>query len=278
MSKKTETIEIRVSPEMKSALAETSSQADKSMSAYLRELVEDATKGGVSPSHTGDAAMAKTFPKPLTTFSIAALPVLCAAGLYLVGSTTSLTASPEFRMMFAEMDADNSGQISQAEFAQFYAAEMPPVENVPVPAACAEIGFDPNAADQASTSEEFGYYDTNADARVTYEELSAVLQRERVEMFLDVDANADGRVTVEELTTVEGEWSVEEEPDPKEAACFNALDAELEKLFPEDDMVDLAELDFTEEEIDPTTEARLFIAEFDSNRDGELTLTEVLEN
>lgn len=282
MSKKTETIEIRVSPEMKSALADTSAKADKTMSAYLRDLVEDATSD--TPNlETGAYAMTKILPKSFSGLTLAALPVLAVAGFALVGSTSATVASPEFRVIFAEMDADGNGQISKDEFTAYYMPDWPADDAAHVedpiadlPAACAAL--DENVDDSEDfVADDFAYFDSNGDVTVTYEEMSAVLQRERVELFLDFDANADGVVTQDEvvasLDMVEGDMDVE--LTEGEQACLTALEAlDGEQSF-------AAEAEMFEdalEDFDAEAEARLMIAEYDTNRDGQLSLQEMLEN
>lgn len=268
MSKKTETIEIRVSPEMKAALAETSAAADMTMSSYLRDMIaQTSAVGGASPKNSvGGTIMAHFIPRSFTNASLAVLPVALLAGIYVTGSGSGVTASPSYRMMFAEMDTDNNGQISAEEFEAFYGFEADLADDATWPEACTTLEeTDDVELDFVGPQEEFALFDANRDAAVSYAELAGVLQRENVEFFLSLDANFDGTVTYEEAL---GAFA----PAPEEEAALSAQEqACMDALAPlEAD----GDAEFFEET--PEQAARMVIAEFDRNRDGVLSLAEVV--
>lgn len=260
MSKKTETIEIRLSPEEKAALAEKSGAAGLSMSQYVRDLVETGAPKGTAK---GPNFMAN---RTFRTSLLAAIPVAAAAFVYSFAATAPVHATSEARITFAELDRDGDGAITEAEFTAIMTEEE---EAFPLPAACTgtEIEAEMSAPLADRVKEEMAYLDSNGDGTVAYEELAAVLTRERAEEFLDTDANEDGFVTLPELKNAFAEDAPEEEPLTEEEkaldACFAALDAE-----------EVEEWGITDLE----TDLRLYMAEFDANRDDKVSLLEYLEN
>ena len=259
MSKKTETIEIRLSPELKADLAAKSGEAGLSMSQYVRNLVETGPPEGTSGK--GPIMANRT----LRTSLLAAIPVAAAAFVYSFAATAPVHATAEARITFAELDRNGDGAITEAEFTRMMTEE---VESFPLPAACTgtEIEAEMSTPVADRVKEEMSYLDSNGDGAVVYEELAAVLTRERAEEFLDTDANEDGFVTLDELRTVFADDTEAEPPTEEEKAldaCFAALDAE-----------EVEDLDNTNLEAD----LRLYMAEFDTNRDNKVSLLEYIEN
>ncbi|MCV6593286.1 MAG: EF-hand domain-containing protein [Silicimonas sp.] len=256
MSKRTESIEIRVSPEEKSALQAQSAAQGKTMSGYLRDQI---TSDGRC-----DTAQGTTMMKRLLSArtSALALPLLMLPGLYLMAGNTSATASQEAREIFAEIDANGDGVVTAAEYnSAVFGWETEGGEAFEPPAACAEDEIEWEFADDPMN---VAVVDSDGDAKITFEELDTSLQRERVETFLHIDHDGDGIVTMAEVM---GEARHEEaEEVGVSPACLAALEAlEAEPVGEGDDM-------------SPEEFARHFIAAYDVNRDGMLTLKEITQN
>lgn len=258
MSKKTESIEIRVSPEEKSALQAQCAAEGKTMSGYLRDQITSVDRC--------DTAQGTPMMKRLLSArtSALALPLLMLPGLYLMAGNTPAAASQEAREMFAEIDANGDGVVTAAEYnaAVFgWEPEEQPTDFVP-PAACAGDEIDWSVADDPMN---VAVVDSDGDAKISFEELGTSLQRERVETFLDIDRDADGIVTLTEALA-EARFEVSDEMVGISPACLAAI----EKLE--------VELDGEEDGLSPEEFARMFIASFDVNRDGALTLQEITQN
>ena len=201
--------------------------------------------------------------------TLAALPVLGLAAVYTMSTQQMAVASSEYRLFFAEHDLDGDGIVTVAERTEALAVELAEDPFV-VPEACLGSFIEEEASRPVEeiAAEEVAYFDSDADGAVTYEEVAALLTRERAEDFLDYDEDGNGFVTVDELVW---EPSAEEVPEEELAeiaeeeglsvACLVALDAE----------------DVPDEGVD-AAEARVILAEFDTDRDGRVTLMEFLEN
>lgn len=278
MSKKTESIEFRLSPELKEDLAQRSAASGQTMSGYLRNLVSDDMTGGVS-SAKGDPDMTTLFPKSVTRLSLMALPALLLAGGYMVSSGMVAQASPEVRLAFAEMDVNGDGKVTEAEYIAVFTGTdlgMPPL-----PAACKGTAVETefNQPLEAVMREELQSIDANADKLISYDELSAFMMRDVAEMFLEADADGNGFVTQAEVIAVENaepmnaeELAEAEAESGISSACIAALEAEDRTPFL------TIELGGDEADLSDEAAARLFIAEYDENRDGRLSLDEVIAN
>ncbi|WP_424941795.1 hypothetical protein [Aliiroseovarius crassostreae] len=277
MSKKTESIEFRLSPELKEDLARRSASEGQTMSGYLRDLVADDMTGGVL-SAKGDPVMTKLFPKSVTRFSLMALPALLLAGGYMISAGMVAQASPEARMTFAEMDVNGDGLISEEEFFGYAMGDMD--EAPALPAACAgtDIAKDFETPTQDFLREELGLLDANADKSISFDELAASIARDKAEMFLEADLDGNGFVTAEEMVQVTSDEGMSE-TETKDVADELGITVECLAALDEQDLMDDQELVLeSDEAIDDAEMARLMIAEFDENRDGRLTLTEVLSH
>lgn len=283
MSKKTESIEFRLSPELKEDLARRSASDGQTMSGYLRDLVANDMTGGVS-SAKGDPVMMKIFPQSVTRYSLMALPALLLAGGYLVSAGMVAQASPDVRVAFAEMDVNGDGLISEEEYFGFAMDDMG--EMPPLPAVCAgtDIAKDFEAPRQDELREELGLLDANADKSISFDELAAVISRSKAEMFLETDLDGNGFVTAEEIVAA-SRHPAPTESEIKDVAeglgtsveCLKALDEP--GLMDEPGVMDgeVFELE-SDGSVSDAEMARLMIAEFDLDRDGRLTLAEMLSN
>lgn len=267
MSKKTDTIEIRVSPELKEKIVDLSRDEGTTMSGYLRELVAQRAEGCFQ-NPTGDPDMnMKSFTRPL----LASLPLAALAAVYLSASGGVATATPEIRMAFAEMDLNADGVVTVAEYTSLLSQDLKMMEDMhdaQIPAVCEnEPGFDMEVVVDGDVSQMakdlVAELDSNGDATVSYDELHATMMRERAEDFLMYDANKNGLVSFKEFLSP---GDVEEHEDEAflgvSAECVAAMDA----FFPDHQMA--------ESEIE--VETHIEFAAFDSDRNGQLTLAEYL--
>lgn len=295
MSKKTESIEFRLSPEQKQDLARRVAQDGQTMSGYLRDLVAqdigtqdqvDASvaAGGVSFAK-GDTRMKTLLSNTTTRVSIMALPALLLAGGYLASASMPAQASSDARVAFAELDSNGDGQVTETEYLAFNYGDEPAMPPVPEVCAGSEVAAEMSRPVKDMLREDMAHMDANADKVITYDELEAVMQREAVETFLEADEDGNGLVTVDEVIAYENaaEQLVPEELTQDLGAsvdCIVALKATLEKWEADWD-ADTAAMGHDDgEDLDLTTlqGARLFIAEYDENRDGRLSLSEVVHN
>lgn len=283
MSKKTESIEFRLSPELKEDLSRRVAADGQTMSGYLRDLVSAEMAGG-GPHVKGDPEMKTTLNSPLPRMALMALPVVLLAGGYVVSSGMTAGASPDARIAFVEMDANGDGVISEAEFLGF--GMEGGMDIAPLPAACdgTELAQEyTRSSSQEMLREELARIDVNADQALSYEELAASMQRDMAEMFLELDLDANGVVTVDELVDAgsignedlfEQDHQLLAEDMGVSLACVEALAVEE----PSEPLVfwTEGEEEGEEEDLSQREMARLFVAEFDQNRDGHLTLSEVI--
>ena len=259
-SKKTETIEIRLSPELKSALGQLSQGRGRSMSEMVRALIEGEVEGPRPPMTTGDQTM--TFPKRLRHLALA-LPVLALATVYLVTAQGAATASEEARVFFAELDRDGDARVTETEVAAFLTADG----WAPDPA-CGQPDEDPcDLAEMAAL--QLDRVDSDGDGIADFAEVSAVILRDRAGDFLDMDFDENGFVSMDELVAGEVYWMIEEPEIAAEEgfalsqACIDQIEAETVSGL-------AATCGFE-------TEARVELAVFDTDRDGRISLMEFLE-
>lgn len=270
MSKKTENIEIRVSPEMKSALAEKSADHGLSMSGYLRDLLEQDQAGVTDNNNSGVPVMAKPFPKSVSRFSIAALPVAALAAVYLVSSNNMVAASAEARMTFAELDLNSDGLVTAEEYNTLWGQELEGMDFT-LPAACEgeSIAEEFPTSSEAMVREEMNFIDVNSDGAISYAELEASVIAERVDLFLMADTNGDGFVNEAEVLA-EMKRSEPNDYEDVSAACQQALE-EMDEQW-----VSISDEETDEAGMDEAQIAQLILAEFDENRDGQISLQEAI--
>ena len=279
-SKKTDTIEVRVSPELKSAVGRLSASRGQTMSEVIRELVDRELGRPVEAvTQTGDFAMSRFMNMPLMRAGLLGASVLGLALVYSVVAQVPANASvqTEARITFAELDRNGDDVITADEYALHIAAERAeePWEPEIVPAACAgtfvaeeieEETAEMTAPPQELAEERFAYLDSDKDGAVSYVELEAYLVAERAREFLDYDEDGNGYVTLAEVTELLREPSREEEAawmeeDGLSEACIAAL------LGPEE----------TRGEPETPEDPRVILAEYDLDRDGRVGLLEFLE-
>lgn len=262
--KKTETIEIRLSPELKSALGRFSEGQGHSMSEMVRGLIERGIAGPLPIPNSGDPTMTRFIPRRVVRSTAFAIPVLVLAALYLVTAQSPATASEEARVFFAELDSNGDGGVSQTELESFLQAD----------------GWEPDAdcgndgADPCALTEVAAFYldivDSDRDGIADFEEVSALVMRERAEAFLDMDVDENGFLSMDEIVLGEIAWMIEA---PEEAAeeGYVLAQACLDQVRDET----LAQLAAT---CGFEADARVEMAVYDTSRDGRVSLEEYLDH
>ena len=258
MSKKTEQIEIRMSPELKGALSDLAKRRDRSMSDLVRGMIDAEVQGTrMEPPLTGDMTMQRynPFPHALRT-AVFVLPVLALAATYLLSANSPVSASAEVRVVFAELDANRDGQVSPEEYARHLTQE----DEV------AEVGDCDPATHSDCTAlnvarAEIAMLDSDDDGLIAFGELRAILMRDRAEEFLEVDADGNGFVTPDELAAVSAYWQ-SEQGEPLSDACTSLIMAETTERAATTCGLDE---DLTRD-----------LAAWDSDRDGQVSLLEFL--
>lgn len=263
-SKKTETIEIRLSPELKAALGQISRGEGRSMSEMVRSLIEGEVEGPRSSNHDGVSIMTTQNFRPLWRGLAVALPILALAVVYLFSAQSPATASEEARVLFAELDVDGDRQVTQPEVEAFLVAEeWHPEEN------CAPDTDDPcGLADMAAL--QLDRVDGDGDGAASFEEVAAVLLRDRAGDFLDMDIDESGFVSIDELVASEIYWLLD---DPEAAA-----EEEIEITGACADQMRAEQLDGLAATCGFVSQARAEVAVFDVNQDGRISLMEFLEH
>ncbi|WP_170412858.1 EF-hand domain-containing protein [Ruegeria atlantica] len=261
MTKKSETLEIRVSYELKSKLADLSEQRGSSMSELVRGVI-DRELAGPSPNTVGEDDMPVRSLSRFAPKTLYVLPVLLLAGLYWGSGQTPAQATPMARIFFAELDRNGDGQITQSEFHQFLLEE----DALFVPDDCDAASESCTA--EAIAAEEIERADSNADGHVEYSEFEIFYLAERAVEFLEYDADENGVVTPDEFVAMEVRDLIEfpdpEMDEPLSAECLTMVESE--------------KIDGIANACVPPHELRMVMAEFDANFDGKVTLREFLQN
>lgn len=213
MSKKTETIEVRISPELKSQLGEVCKQRRQTMSRLIRQLVEDEISDFAQDSTgSGMSKMARTGSRRLRDLGLVGVSLVALALAWNVATQAPAAAQAEVRITFAEMDRNEDGVVTREEFERFAREEFvldldegkgAGDEALLLPKAC-EVDF--AAPDDAEVTEEvaeaFSDYDADKDGRLRYEELQTAMAQERREEFDEIDGDSDGFLSRKEFKSL----------------------------------------------------------------------------
>ncbi|MEX3015607.1 hypothetical protein [Gymnodinialimonas hymeniacidonis] len=261
MSKKTESIEIRLSPELKSALVRVSDGKGRSMSEMVRSLIEGEVEGRGQPQpNTGEPIMLRsTYTRALRAFAFA-LPILALASVYVLSAQAPAQANAEIRIFFAEVDENGDGRITLPEVETFLAEDREADPD------CAEQGEPCTLA--AYSEFQLNRADVDASADVSYAEFEAVNIRDWADDFLHADIDENGLLTVDEIVAVELYWALEygtleeHEMARLSAACLAQFEAEEIR-----GLADTCNLN---------TEGRAELAAYDADRSGTVSLLEYL--
>jgi len=261
MSKKTESIEVRLSPELKSALARVSDGNNRTMSNTVRHLIEGEVAGRIPHSIPGETVMLSTTYKNFIRAAALALPVFALAFVYLMSAQSTASASAEIRTFFAAVDADGDNHITAPEIEAFASADGWRAE--PDCAAMSEPCTIPALATQ-----QLARADVDSSGAVSFAEFEAIMLRDRAEDFLDTDLDENGTLTLDEFVGAELHWlaqdpdAMAEEDITLSAACLAQLDAEQ--------VHGIAEV------CGFTAQGRIEIAQYDADHSGTVTLMEYL--
>lgn len=284
MSKKTEKVELRISPEAKERLLALSRTRDETVSQLVRSLIDDALDGrrdAIAP--TGDPMFMRASLQRLKTFAASGAAVAVLALGWTLTAQTEVAAQTEARVMFAEFDLNNDGAVTEEEFAAHMAREQRLEEAAAAPEAadlaCAadwerlEAEEEEAAEAGAETQEEeeasgwagvLAEFDQDDNKRIDFQELRRPFLAEREEEFAALDADGDGSITRAELAAKlhaeakEGLADAEAMADRLSAPCLEAIRAEASTR-------DADQLD---------AEARAAFAEIDQDLDGAVSREE----
>lgn len=257
MSKKTESLEIRVSPELKSELQRMSAARDRTMSDVVRDLIARQIDGrGPNPTLESEPIMIRKTSRYLLRAGLVALPALVLGLVYTTTLQTPAVASTEARVFFAELDKDRDGSVTATEYANFLTLEEFEAEPD------CEAQGEPCSAEELAMAE-VARVDADGDGSVSYAELEAVILRGLAEEFLDFDIDENGFVTADEAALT--------------IAYFAREDGEV---IPEDcaALLNSETVAGAEAVCGDPHETRIEIAERDTDRDGRVSLLEFLAN
>ena len=236
MSKKSETIEIRVSHAMKLALSRAAEARGETMSGLVRTLVEDHCTGAL-PAVGPTTHQGWTLMKTLTYTTASALGATTLA--VLLTAISPAAAQLPGLDMFEEADLNGDGIMARAEYDHILRGHMlmavgseaalwpaacqgtPPA----TPAAAANDAAPHEAGEDAG--EDFAALDLNGDGQVTVEEFrESTLTRLRAE-FATLDKDGTGTVTPGEWQAAADVPVIGSEPGAEEALspdCLTALE------------------------------------------------------
>ncbi|MEX3011171.1 hypothetical protein [Hoeflea sp. TYP-13] len=259
MSKKTETIELRISPEFKERVAELSGQRGQSTSRLIRQLLQ--REISASADKEKNAGLSFTS-RRATTLAMSGIAIVALAVAWNFTTPGDVSARPDVRVTFAEMDLDGDGIITRNEHeAYLQGAEVvddKEFADFKMPAAC-EAELSEALQDPL---QDFSAFDVNRDGGLDYTELLDAFIKIHTKEFEVLDTNKNGFLDRNELKAV-----VAEEVFEVSEACDKALQAELGN----DDLQDNANPDLE-------SDVRMVFAVLDENRDRKITLVEYLNN
>ena len=262
MSKKTESIEIRGSPELKSALAEVSTCKGRSMSDTVRDLIEGEVEGRGQPTPTpaGEPVMLKSAATQSLRAALIAVPVLALATLYLFSAQSPATANAEIRVFFTEVDVNADDRITLEEVNAFLHSDTWRAEPD-----CASTAAPCTLAEYAEI--QMIRADADGSGFVTYGEFEAVNLRDWAEDFLAMDLDENGVVEADEVMAFDLFWQLDgADPADLSPACQTHLTAENLPALLQSCTVSP----------DARADARSVIAAYDRDRSGGVTLLEYL--
>lgn len=288
MSKKTEKIELRISPEGKARLTTLSRARGETVSELIRALVDDALAGRTRPlASKGDAAMTRSTlisrNARLKTVALAGAGALALAIGWSFAAQTPAAAQTEARVVFAEFDHNLDGVVTKAEFAERRRLERlaEAREDDPIDAACAADfarldalerqaeGFDAGREDPAETplvedaaaedAEIFAEFDGDKDGAIEFREVRRFFIAEREERFDEMDRDFDGYLSRDEFSaSLDDAWLAELAAEPIGNACRIAVEAALAERS----------------DVASAREARTEFAVLDADLDGEISREE----
>lgn len=255
MSKKTETIEIRVSPELKERVGSLSGERGVSTSRLVRQLLQDEISAGAS-EETATRSRVMTSPsRRAVTLGLSGLALMALAVGWNLATQGQVSARADVRVAFAEIDLDNDGVITRQEHAEFMkmidVQEALPDGKLPV--AC-EADLDDAMDDPFGN---FAGIDADDNGEIVYTELLNAFIRTHTEAFQRYDMDGDGFLNRNEFTAGLAGEGMDLGKECDEALMAVAL-MDDEPGFHE--------------------EVRVAFTTLDENRDRKITLPEFLNN
>ncbi len=120
MAKKTETIEVRMSPDLKLELSELSKQREQPMSQVIRQLIkQELSSTEMQNNATGDTIMSGKLKSQMMKLGGSGVAVLALALMWNVSVQNTASADAGIRITFAAMDANEDGVITKGEFESY---------------------------------------------------------------------------------------------------------------------------------------------------------------
>ncbi|MEO1243425.1 MAG: hypothetical protein AAFX54_16060 [Pseudomonadota bacterium] len=283
MSKKTEKVEVRMSPELKARLSAHSTTKNEAISQIIRKAVERELALNVKTS-AGVRTMSPSlkFASPSFFASVIAVSV---SGMLIVGSMQPATAEASVRMAFADLDRNHDGVIDRTEYDMGIIVSMDTkVEDasfadLEIAAGCGDdfgrknlIGSPINETAEAQRTaalldEEFARTDRNQDARISFNEFRKLQRSEMADQFYSLDKDRNGRLSRTEyagglFVEADGFWG---------DVCIEGVQGETFSLT---ETVVQNDATLTAEDI--ARAQRVEFAAADENLDGAITLEEFL--
>ncbi len=267
MTKKTESLELRLSPELKDALSDVSRSRGAPMSQIVRSLVEREVSGDPQAITIGEGSiMTKS---TFTRIAAASVVVLGIASLSLLAETSPVSAGATARMTFAEFDTNGDGAVTPQEFNDVMggwdSGQMQDPDMFALPAACEGV-FEHEDDEEATDAALFAAYDLDGNGTVSFAEVRVATEAQLTMEFLETDANGDGLLSMDELA--------DEPLTVAELAEFDVPTDCAEELVAQDAELRAA----IEEEPFGPAEQRIVFAGLDANLDGHITMSEYLAN
>ena len=256
-SKKTDKIEVRLSPETKRAFHETCEQQGESASGVIRHLIEDYVKRFHEPVIARPMEAIRRTPWWARIGAITGLAAVI-AGVALLPSS----AQPVWEHKFTHIDEDGDGRFDAADFYRHFT----PTE--------AARDLEDEDGIELILSDRFEAIDANSDGIVTRTEFGVFEVQESTDLFNGLDENADGVVQFAEFVS-----PVDQDVRPL-ISGMAAGTAYRQGATP-DEFASEKDVRWMMGETDETpaaTRARLgqLFRDFDANNDGRIVLTEFL--
>lgn len=256
-SKKTDKIEVRLSPETKRAFHETCEQQVESASGIIRHLIEDYVKRFHEPMIARPMEAVRRTPWWARIGVIAGLAAVT-AGVTLLPSS----AQQVWEHKFTHIDEDGDGRFDGADYYRHF-----------VPTEAVGHLEDENGIEQM-LSDRFEAIDANSDGVVTRTEFGVFEVQESTDLFNGLDADADGAVQFAEFVSP---VDLNVRPLISSMAAGTAF---RQGATPDefDSEQDVRWMMGETDETPAAVRARLgqMFRDFDANNDGQIVLTEFL--